>query len=162
MQQLLREASMFERDDIPATVRRSQRRIKISRTRFAALTALCLAALAGGCAGRRRRTQDSVSASTSVVIGPIPLRVVNRSTSEVVVYAVRGSYRQRLGIASGLSTANLVVPASVTADRGTFVLAANQIGGSSRYVSDPVAPQRDIQLVLALAPRLEASSVSVE
>lgn len=140
-------------------------RVRVPRALRGRTHALLLLGLltAGGC-GRRKAgaAGGSQLRAESVALGPIPLRVANRSTAEVVIQAVRGSQRRRLGSAAGLSTVQLAVPPAITADRGTFVIVATQVGGSETYASDPILPQADIRIVLTLAARLAASTLTVE
>lgn len=129
-----------------------------------ALTVAVLCALTFGTIGCARSShgQPASTSARPAIGGPIPLRVVNRGPSDAVVHAVRGSFRQRLGLIRGLATTELIVPTSITADRGTFVLVVNQVGGPEQYVSDAVAPQPDIRLVLLLNARFASSTLSVE
>lgn len=79
----------------------------------------------------------------------------------MVVYAVRGSIRRRLGSVPGLGRASLTVPDTFTADLGGFTLVATAIASRESYTSDSVLPQARIRLVLTLEPRLASSALAV-
>lgn len=133
--------------------------------RLARFTAVVIAA-AAGCAHSRPAgapvsTPGAADSATAARVGPIPVSVENRSTRDVVVYAVRGSIRRRLGSVPGLSRASLTVPDTFTGDRGGFTLVATAISSRESYVSDAVLPQASIRLVLTLEPRLASSALAV-
>lgn len=123
--------------------------------------AIAALALAPACARARRQTTPSDNRAT-VSTAPVPLAVDNRSTRDVVIFAERGSLRQRVGNVPGLSRANLRVPAAFTVDVGGFALVVTPIGGGEGYRSDPVVVQPGERLVLSLQPRLPASALRIE
>jgi hypothetical protein len=101
------------------------------------------------------------SAARREAVGPVPVEIDNRGTSEVVVYVVRGSIRQRLAEASPVSRTTAVVPASFTDDRGGVVLFARPIAGSTTFTTERVYPQAGDRLVLILQPLLVESTLVV-
>ena len=126
--------------------------------------AVVVMAAAAGCAHARpvhAPAAASADSSTVARVGPIPVSVENRSTRDVVVYAVRGSIRRRLGSVPGLSRASLTVPDTFTADLGGFTLVATAVASRESYTSESVSPQASIRLVLTLEPRLASSALAV-
>lgn len=87
--------------------------------------------------------------------------VDNRGTRDIVVYAVRGTIRRRLGSVPGLSRASLTVPDTFTSDLGGFALLAVAIASRESYTSDQVAPQPGLRLLLTLEPQLATSALAV-
>lgn len=133
---------------------------RVLRFAVAAITtaASCAHSGAGSAPAPPQARADSTAA---VRVGPIPVAVENRSTRDVVIYAVRGTLRRRLGSVPGLSRAALTVPDTFTSDFGGFSLAATAIASGESYTSDPVAPQPGLRLVLTLEVRLASSALAV-
>jgi hypothetical protein len=120
-------------------------------------------AVAAACAGRRTKTAGSPSGDARpVAYGPVTVVAENRGTYEAVVYAVRGTFRQRVGNVPSLSTVQLQVPSSFTREPAPFALLVTRIGGSDRYTTDTFIGQADLQVRLILAPRLTASSYALQ
>lgn len=102
------------------------------------------------------------AASAASEIGPIPVDVENRSSYDVIIYAVRGSLRRRIGSIAGVSHTTLTVPATFTVDRGVFAIAAVRLAGNESFVSDQISPQQGMRLVLTLQSRLVNSALAVQ
>jgi len=89
----------------------------------------------------------------------VVLHVVNRSTSDVVVYVADGSVPARLGVVAGLERARLAIPAR-SADLGVSLLVITMDTGLA-YASDPVLPGAGGVIELTVRPFLDESDVSV-
>jgi hypothetical protein len=124
------------------------------------VVALVVSTLATGCFGRRAASTTSPTRAASY--GPVTVVAENRGTYEAVVYAVRGSFRQRVGSVPSLTTVRLPVPVSFTREPGPFSLLVVQIGGSARYATDSFVGQPDLLVRLTLAPRLTASTFALQ
>lgn len=106
-------------------------------------------------------TADTAQSARDVV-GPVEVRIENRGTFEVVVYAVRGSIRRRLATVSPVSTAVAVVPSTFTDDRGGVQFYARPLAGNSSFTSDNVYPRTGDRLVLTLQSRIIESTLVVQ
>lgn len=151
----------------PAVTRptlRARRAAVRASTLGVALLAVLVAVLAG-CARRRHPEAAGTAAARDAAlepVGPIAVLVENRGVVDVVVYAVRGSVRQRLGNVPGTTRMALQVPAAFTLERMPFALFVAQLAGSETYASESVAPMPGMQLQLTVQPRLVTSSLIVQ
>jgi hypothetical protein len=127
-----------------------------------AVAAVCVAALAAACRSRARGAQPASPAPRTDLYGPVTVIAENRGTYEAVVFAVRGTFRQRVGAVPSLSTVRLAVPASFTREPAPFALLVTQLGGPARYTTDTFVGQPDLQVRLTLAPRLTASTYALQ
>ncbi len=130
-------------------------------------TLLTCASLA--CAHRQTRARPTLPSATGdsaatnrETVGRIVVRIENRSSFDVTIYAVRGSLRQRIGSVAGVSRTSVTVPATFTSDLGAFSIAVTRIAGNETFVSDPVTPQPGIRLLLTIQSRIVNSALSVE
>ncbi|NIR47325.1 hypothetical protein GWO43_02470 [candidate division KSB1 bacterium] len=85
---------------------------------------LLLLAIIWSCSSATRQAQDESEPKTTI-------RVDNRNTLDMTIYALRNSHRVRLGIVSSLSTKVLTIPDHLV--RGTLSL---------RFLADPVGSAR--------------------
>jgi hypothetical protein len=78
------------------------------------------------------------------------LYVDNRGYPDMVIYAIDGGRRQRLGTAVGNSTTKLTIPASLIGLGRDLQLLADPIGGSRSSVSDRlfVRPGEEVRLII--------------
>jgi hypothetical protein len=109
--------------------------------RLVALTApLVLAPLA--CARREKIPLDpnlpmpEADSARTTRPAPVPLRVDNRYRADVVIYAVRGAVRSRLGTVTTAATGSLTIPAAFVNDPGGLVLVADPVGGRTALQSE--------------------------
>lgn len=120
----------------------------------------CAHARPGGATPPATAAGDSAKALTAAV-GPIPVEIDNRSSLDAVVYAVRGSIRQRLGTVAAVSRLSAVLPSSLTDDRGGVAFQAHHLAGNRSFTTDRIVPQPGERLVLTLQTRLDQSTVEV-
>jgi hypothetical protein len=97
------------------------------------------------CAGR---TSESDTNPTS----PALLQVENRGFADMVIYAISGSQRTRLGIATGNSTKAFTIPNTLLRGAGTLRFLADPIGGSRTPISEEMAVQPGDILTLTIPP----------
>jgi hypothetical protein len=102
-------------------------------------------------------TQSGASSLTS---SSISLTVTNQNWLDVVVYAIRGMTRVRIGNVTGNMSAQLKIPESLIV-AGQVQLMADPIGSTERYVSDPINVAPDERVQLTVAPALKMSSYAV-
>jgi hypothetical protein len=79
---------------------------------------------------------DGDSSSVAARPAPVRLRVDNRYRADLVVYAVRGTVRSRLGTVTSATTGSLTIPAVFVNDPGGLVLVADPIGARSSLQSE--------------------------
>jgi hypothetical protein len=79
------------------------------------------------------------------------LQVENRGFADMVVYAISGAQRIRLGIATGNSTRAFTIP-SILLRGGPLRFLADPIGGSRSPVSDEMAVQPGDIVTLTIPP----------
>ena len=81
------------------------------------------------CGGRSRTAQPEAET-------PATLEVENRGFADMVIYAVTGSQRLRLGLATGNSTKSFPLPNSLVRAAGPIRFLADPIGGTRTPVSE--------------------------
>jgi hypothetical protein len=64
------------------------------------------------------------------------LEVENQGFSDMVIYAVNGAQRVRLGLATGNSTKSFTLPSYLVRGTGTLRFLADPVGGTSTPVSE--------------------------
>ncbi|HEY3012070.1 MAG TPA: hypothetical protein VGJ36_04930 [Gemmatimonadales bacterium] len=69
------------------------------------------------------------------------LQVENRSFADMVIYAVSGAQRIRLGLATGNSTKSFTIPSSLIRGATPLRFLADPIGGSRTPVSEEMIVQ---------------------
>jgi hypothetical protein len=128
------------------------------------VTAATLGALAvaAACAGPPPGGDRTPGDARPASYGPVTVVAENRGTYDAVVYAVRGTFRQRVGNVPSLSTVQLQVPASFTREPAPFALLVTRIAGPDRYTTDAFVGRPELQVRLTLAPRLGASSYALQ
>ena len=80
------------------------------------------------------------------------LQVENRSFADMVIYAVSGAQRVRLGLATGNSTKSFTVPSSLIRGGGPLRFLADPIGGSRTPISEEMMVQPGDIVTLTIPP----------
>jgi hypothetical protein len=97
------------------------------------------------CAGRSNTAQPKSE-------GPAILEVENRGFADMVIYAVTGSQRLRLGLATGNSTKSFPLPSSLVQGAGPIRFLADPIGGTRTPVSEEMVIQPGDVVTLTIPP----------
>ena len=84
------------------------------------------------CAGRAQGT-GAEPASAAMV------QVENQGFNDMVIYAISGGQRVRLGLATGNSTKSFTVPRYLTAGAGPIRFLADPIGGNRTPISEEMS-----------------------
>jgi hypothetical protein len=91
----------------------------------------------------------------------VPIEVESHFMGDVVIYLVRGSDRQRIGMVTALSTAEFSIPwRRLTSSEGNRLL-AYPIAGRAAYASDPLVLQPGQSIKWTLESDLNRSSLAV-
>jgi hypothetical protein len=80
------------------------------------------------------------------------LQVENRGFADMVIYAVSGGQRVRLGIATGNSFKSFTIPAALARGAGTLRFLADPIGGSRTPISEDIVVQPGDVVSLTIPP----------
>jgi len=91
------------------------------------------ALLAFGCVHRNTATVDAGNRDAEAMV-----HVANNNWSDMNVYVVRGSMRQRLGTVSSLGTGRFRLPRHIFTSPEPMRLLADPIGGAQPYMSPPL------------------------
>ena len=83
---------------------------------------------------------------------PAVLEVENRGFADMVIYAISGSQRLRLGLATGNSTKSFTIPNSILRGTGTLRFLADPVGGTRTPVSDELTVQPGEVVTLTIPP----------
>jgi hypothetical protein len=81
------------------------------------------------------------------------LQVENLSFADMVIYAVSGAQRIRLGMATGNSTKSFALPAYLVRTGGPLRFLADPIGGSRTPVSEEMTVQPGDIVTLTIPPQ---------
>ena len=95
------------------------------------------------------RTQDSDPEPSSTAM----VQVENQGFTDMVIYAVSGGQRVRLGLATGNSTKSFTIPRYLLAGAGPIRFLADPIGGSRNPVSEEMSVQPGDVVTLTIPPR---------
>jgi hypothetical protein len=98
-----------------------------------------------GCGGRSHTGQPEAD-------NPATLQVENRGFADMVIYAVSGSQRFRLGLATGNSTKSFTIPNSIVRTGGPLRFLADPVGGTRTPVSDEMVVQPGDVVTLTIPP----------
>ena len=90
----------------------------------------------------------------------VTVTVKNSNWLDVVVFAVRGTTRSRVGSVTGLSSATFHVPAHYAPD-GNLQLLVDPIGSDATYLTDRIAVNPGQHVELTVTSILRMSSFSV-
>jgi hypothetical protein len=107
---------------------------------------LLLLAMVTACAGRARDTGAEPAGSAMV-------QVENQGFSDMVIYAISGGQRVRLGLASGHATKAFAIPRYLTAGAGPIRFLADPIGGRRTPVSEEMSVQPGDLVTLTIPPQ---------
>ncbi|MFL5495670.1 MAG: hypothetical protein ACJ8DC_14900 [Gemmatimonadales bacterium] len=107
------------------------------------------------CASHHRTTQAAASVNT-----PVDLEVENHNWSDIVIYLVRGTQRQRLGMVNALSSTVFTFPYRRLGTGGDARFSAHAIGGGG-YTSESVLVQPGQTLKWTIESDLARSSLAV-
>jgi hypothetical protein len=97
------------------------------------------------CGGRSPEANPNPSSSAM-------LQVENRGFADMVIYAVRGGQRTRLGLANGNSTKAFTIPASLIRASGSLRFLADPIGGRRSPISEEMLVQPGDIVTLTIPP----------
>jgi hypothetical protein len=103
-------------------------------------------AILAACAGRSPDT-DTGPAS------PAMIQVENRAFADMVVYAISGGQRVRLGLATGNSTKTFTVPRYLTGGAGPIRFLADPIGGNRTPISEEMSVRPGDLVTLTIPPQ---------
>ncbi len=97
------------------------------------------------CGGRSRDSRPNPET-------PAMLRVENRAFTDMIVYAVSGAQRVRLGMATGNSTRSFTIPRYLLRGAGPLRFLADPIGGNRTPVSDEMTVHPGDIVTLTIPP----------
>jgi len=80
------------------------------------------------------------------------LQVENQGFADMVIYAVRGSQRVRLGLATGHSTRSFTIPNYLFSGAGALRFLADPIGGGRTPMSEEMVVQPGEVVTLTIPP----------
>jgi len=103
-------------------------------------------AILTACAGRTQDTGAEPASSATV-------EVENQGFTDMVVYAISGGQRVRLGLATGNSTKSFTIPRYLLGGAGPIRFLADPIGGSSTPVSEEMSIRPGDVVTLTIPPR---------
>jgi hypothetical protein len=83
---------------------------------------------------------------------PAMLQVENRGFADMVIYAISGAQRVRLGLASGNSTKSFIIPTILIRGAGPLRFLADPIGGSRSPISEDIVVQPGDIVSLTIPP----------
>ena len=81
------------------------------------------------------------------------VRVENQGFTDMVIYAVNGGQRVRLGMATGNSTKTFSIPRYLTSGAGPIRFLADPVGGNRTPVSEEMSVQPGDIVTLTIPPR---------
>jgi hypothetical protein len=115
----------------------------------ARIALLCLVLPLAGCAGRPRSTEGGAAPDP----GNTQLEVINRSSSDMDIFIVRGGQPIRLGLAPGNETTRFVLSPAQVAGVGPAHFQARPITGLARPIgSEPVMLRAGDVVTLNIPP----------
>jgi hypothetical protein len=122
-----------------------------------------LVALGAACVGGSSKSGSLTEEVTADETGnqPVRMQVISHNFTDVVVYLLVGSHRQRLGTAVGKRTTVFTVPWRQVAGAARIQLLGDPIGSQSRVTSDilQLTPGNDV--VWTLESNLDSTSTAV-
>jgi hypothetical protein len=110
--------------------------------RFAPLLMLAILAQCGG-----RDPNASPTPFTAAM-----LQVENRGFADMVIYAISGAQRLRLGLATGNSTKAFTIPGTLIRGAGPLRFLADPIGGNRSPISEEMVVQPGDIVTLVIPP----------
>jgi hypothetical protein len=127
-----------------------------TRTTWALLLPLLLLLLPS-CASHHATTQTTAATLNT----PVDLEVENHNWSDVVIYLVRGTQRQRLGMVTALSSTVFTFPYRRLGNGSDARLSAHAIGDRGSYTSESLLVQPGQMIKWTLESDLDRSSLAV-
>jgi hypothetical protein len=118
---------------------------------------LLLSILVLSACASHHRTSQTTAANVNT---PVDLEVENHNWSDIVIYLVRGTQRQRLGMVSALSSTVFTFPYHRLGTGGDARFSAHAIGGEG-YTSESVLVQPGQTLKWTIESDLARSSLAV-
>jgi hypothetical protein len=115
-----------------------------------------LAAALGACRSKGAATSVEPDPDTPVVV-----EVESHYYGDVIIYLMRGTQRQRLGMVTALSTAAFTFPWRRLGAGGSSRLLAYPLAGPRAYASDPLNVQPGQSIKWTLESDLDRSSLTV-
>ncbi len=109
---------------------------------FASL--IFLTAALSGCAALGKQAVDTGPKTT--------LRVENQAYLDMTIYVMRGAERVRLGIATGNSVTNFVIPSNVIFGVTSLAFVADPIGGTRASISETINVTRGDEVMMMIPP----------
>jgi hypothetical protein len=97
------------------------------------------------CGGRSRESSPDPET-------PAMLRVENKGFTDMIIYAVSGSQRVRLGMATGNSARSFTIPQYLIRGAGPLRFLADPIGGNRTPVSDEMTVHPGDIVTLTIPP----------
>lgn len=119
-------------------------------------------ASAGGAPGASPTGGQPDAAGAPAVNRRVVLRIESHHHADVVIHAVRGGMRQRLGMVTAATTQRLVVPARFAESGASFFLVADPVGARGEVRSPAIFPQGGQTVVWVLESDLARSMLSLE
>ena len=98
------------------------------------------------CAGRSRDTGPEPA-------GPAMVQVENQGFTDMVIYAIGGGQRVRLGLATGNSTKTFTVPPYLIGAAASIRFLADPIGGNRTPVSEEMSVRPGDLVTLTIPPQ---------
>ena len=80
------------------------------------------------------------------------LQVENRGFADMVIYAISGAQRVRLGLANGNSTKSFTIPVTLIRGAGPLRFLADPIGGNRSPISEEMVVQPGDIVTLVIPP----------
>jgi hypothetical protein len=80
------------------------------------------------------------------------VQVENRGFADMVIYAISGAQRVRLGIATGSSTKSFTIPRALIRGAAPLRFLADPIGGSRSPISEDIVVQPGDIVSLTIPP----------
>ncbi|HJR17148.1 MAG TPA: hypothetical protein VJ808_09865 [Gemmatimonadales bacterium] len=99
-----------------------------------------------GCAGRSEQEGPEPTESAMV-------QVQNQGFSDMVVYAISGGQRIRLGLATGNSSKTFTIPRHLVRGAGPIRFLADPVGGNRAPVSEEMTVQPGDIVTLTIPPQ---------
>jgi hypothetical protein len=81
------------------------------------------------------------------------LQVENQSFADMVIYAINGGQRIRLGLATGNSTKSFTIPAYLVHSGSVLRFLADPIGGDRTPISEQMTMQPGELVTLTIPPQ---------
>jgi hypothetical protein len=107
---------------------------------------IVMLATASACAGRSPETAAEPTESAAV-------QVQNQGFSDMVVYAINGGQRIRLGLATGNSTNTFTIPRHLIRGAGGIRFLADPVGGTRTPVSEEMTVNPGDVVTLTIPPQ---------